>query len=141
VNQQSSYQWRWKYQDMGLAELRRLKQLEEENRKLKRLVADLSLDKRMLQAVLAKNREPDAQAGTGALALYPVHGRHREPCIGAVHGMEAGVDRRSWVKCVCRVSDTDGSDRGSLRMATVNTKNSVHKIGGRSSSTREAKLV
>jgi len=39
---------------MGVAELRRLKQLEEENRKLKRLVADLSLDKAMLQDVLSK---------------------------------------------------------------------------------------
>jgi putative transposase len=39
---------------MGVAELRRLRQLEEENRKLKRLVADLSLDKAMLQDVLSK---------------------------------------------------------------------------------------
>ena len=39
---------------MGVAELRRLKQLEEENKKLKRLVADLSLDKAMLQDVLSK---------------------------------------------------------------------------------------
>jgi putative transposase len=38
-----------------VAELRRLKQLEEENRKLKQLVADLSLDKKMLQDVLSKN--------------------------------------------------------------------------------------
>jgi hypothetical protein len=39
---------------LGPSELRRLKQLEEENAKLKRLVADLSLDKAMLQDVLAK---------------------------------------------------------------------------------------
>ncbi len=39
---------------MGTAEIRRLKQLEEENAKLKRLVADLSLDKTMLQDVLRK---------------------------------------------------------------------------------------
>ena len=41
---------------MGVAELRRLRQLEEENQKLKQLVADLSLDKKMLQDVLAKKR-------------------------------------------------------------------------------------
>ena len=40
------------YAGMGVAELRRLKQLEEENRKLKQLVADLSLDKIMLQDVI-----------------------------------------------------------------------------------------
>ena len=39
---------------MGMSELRRLKQLEEENRKLKQMVADLSLDKHMLQEVLTK---------------------------------------------------------------------------------------
>jgi len=40
--------------DPGVSELRRLKQLEEENRRLKRMVADLSLDKQMLQDVLSK---------------------------------------------------------------------------------------
>jgi putative transposase len=39
---------------MGVGELRRLKQLEEENRKLKQLVADLSLDKHILQEVVRK---------------------------------------------------------------------------------------
>ncbi|GAM52595.1 hypothetical protein EBME_1058 [bacterium endosymbiont of Mortierella elongata FMR23-6] len=43
-----------KYGGLGPSELRRLKQLEEENSKLKRLVADLSLDKAMLQDVLSK---------------------------------------------------------------------------------------
>jgi hypothetical protein len=42
------------YAGMGVAELRRLEQLEEENKRFRRLVADLSLDKRMLQDVLAK---------------------------------------------------------------------------------------
>ena len=40
---------------MGVSEIRRLKQLEEENTKLKRLVADLTLDKTMLQDALRKN--------------------------------------------------------------------------------------
>lgn len=46
--------WRKKYAGLGPSELKRLKQLEEENGKLKRLVADLSLDKAMLQDVLAR---------------------------------------------------------------------------------------
>jgi putative transposase len=47
---------RWKKQlaGMGVVEIRRLKQLEEENAKLKRLVADLSLDKTMLQDVVRR---------------------------------------------------------------------------------------
>lgn len=54
VSQQSFYQWRRKYQGMGTGELRRLRLLEDENRKLKKLVADLSLDKHMLQEVISK---------------------------------------------------------------------------------------
>jgi putative transposase len=54
VSEASFYRWKKKFAGMGVVELRRLKQLEEENRKLKRLVADLSLDKAMLQDVLSK---------------------------------------------------------------------------------------
>ena len=54
ITEQTFYRWKKEYGGMGIAELRRLKQLEEENRKLKQLVADLSLDKRMLQDVLGK---------------------------------------------------------------------------------------
>ncbi len=48
------YNWKKKYGALGVSELRRLKQLEEENRQLKKLVADLSLDKQMLQDVITK---------------------------------------------------------------------------------------
>ena len=54
ISEQTFYRWKRKYSGMGPSEVRRLKQLEEENRKLKRLVADLSLDKAMLQDVLSR---------------------------------------------------------------------------------------
>ena len=54
VSQATFYAWRKKYGGLGIAELRRLKQLESENRRLKQLVADLSLDKEMLQEVIKK---------------------------------------------------------------------------------------
>jgi putative transposase len=54
ISQQTFYQWRRKYHGVGVAELRRMRQLEEENRKLKQLVADLSLDRHMLQEVISK---------------------------------------------------------------------------------------
>jgi putative transposase len=54
VSEPTFYRWKKKYSGMGVSEVRRLKQLEEENAKLKRLVADLSLDKAMLQDVLRK---------------------------------------------------------------------------------------
>ena len=48
------YVWRKKYASLGVSELRRLRQLEDENGRLKRLVADLTLDKHILQEVIAK---------------------------------------------------------------------------------------
>jgi putative transposase len=54
ISEQSFYRWKRKYEGMGVAELRRLRQLEEENRKLTKLVADLALDKHILQEVLQK---------------------------------------------------------------------------------------
>jgi putative transposase len=54
ISDATFYVWRKKYGGVGPSELRRLRQLEEENRKLKQIVADLSLDKAMLQAVVAR---------------------------------------------------------------------------------------
>jgi putative transposase len=54
ITEQTFYRWRKKYGGLEASELRQMKQLEEENRKLKQLVADLSLDKIMLQDVLSK---------------------------------------------------------------------------------------
>jgi len=54
ISDATFYIWKKKYGGLGISELRRLKQLEDDNRQLKKLVADLSLDKQMLQDVLAK---------------------------------------------------------------------------------------
>ncbi|ADB36197.1 transposase IS3/IS911 family protein [Spirosoma linguale DSM 74] len=54
ISEATFYNWKKKYGGLGVAELHRLRQLEEENRQLKQLVADLSLDKQMLQDVLKK---------------------------------------------------------------------------------------
>jgi len=54
LTEQTFYRWKKKYDGMLPSDLRRMRQLEEENRQLKKLVADLSLDKQMLQDVLSK---------------------------------------------------------------------------------------
>jgi putative transposase len=54
ISDATFYNWRKRYGGMMPSEVRKLRQIEEENAKLKRLVADLSLDKAMLQDVLAK---------------------------------------------------------------------------------------
>ena len=54
VTEQTFYRWRRKYAGLGVTELRELKQLKEENRRLKGLVADLTLDRSILQEALRK---------------------------------------------------------------------------------------
>ena len=54
VSEATFYAWKKRYVGMGVAELRRVRQLEDENRRLKPVVADLTLDKQMLQEVLQK---------------------------------------------------------------------------------------
>jgi putative transposase len=54
ISEQTFYRWKKQYGGLGVAEVRKMKQLEEENRRLKQLVADLSLDKAMLQDVVRK---------------------------------------------------------------------------------------
>jgi putative transposase len=54
VSSQAFYSWKRRYAGLGLSEMRELRQLREENGKLKTLVADLTLDKHILQEVLSK---------------------------------------------------------------------------------------
>jgi len=54
ISQQTFYRWRSKFGELSPSEVRRLKSLEDENRRLKQIVADLSLDKEILQDALKK---------------------------------------------------------------------------------------
>ncbi|WP_454880375.1 transposase [Sphingobacterium detergens] len=58
VSQATFFNWKKKYGGLGVPELRKLRQLEEENAQLKKLVADLSFDKQMLQDVIKKVVKP-----------------------------------------------------------------------------------
>ena len=55
ISEATFYAWKKKYAHLGASELRRLRELEDENARLKRLVADLTLDKHMLTEALRKN--------------------------------------------------------------------------------------
>jgi putative transposase len=54
ITQQTFYRWKSKYGGLDVSEMRRLRQLEDENRKLKHVVAELTLDNRALKEVLTK---------------------------------------------------------------------------------------
>lgn len=55
ISEQTFYRWKSKFGGMDVNEAKRLKQLEEENRRLKEMVADLSLDNKILKDVISKN--------------------------------------------------------------------------------------
>ena len=65
ISEATYYNWKKKYGGLGISELRRLRQLEEENSQLKKLVADLSLDKQILQDVLKKSSEASPKTWVG----------------------------------------------------------------------------
>ena len=67
VTETTFYRWKKKYGGLGVTELRELRQLREENRKLKQVVADLTLDKHILNDALKKNGEPGAPQGRCAV--------------------------------------------------------------------------
>jgi putative transposase len=70
VAEATFYRWKKVCAGMGISEIRRLKQLEDDNAKLKRLVADLTLDKTMLQDVLRK--KSDARLSPRSRAPFAV---------------------------------------------------------------------
>ena len=72
VAEQTFYRWKKQYGGLQPAEARELKQLREENTKLKKVVADLSLDKAMLQDVVKKTGEDRATTSGGSLTAWPL---------------------------------------------------------------------
>lgn len=80
ITEQTFYRWKKKFAGMGVAELRRLRQLEEENRKLKQLVADLTLDKHILQEVLSKKYEAGSKTPASETDLCWFQDQH-SPCL------------------------------------------------------------
>ena len=54
ISEQTYYVWKRQYAGLGISEVRELRQLRDENGRLKRLVADLSLDRQILQEIVAK---------------------------------------------------------------------------------------
>ncbi len=113
VSEATFYNWKKKYGGLGPAELRRLRQLEEENLRLKQIVADLTLDKQLLRDVLKK----------AEVSAAPRVGRH---VVGGVPGLgtqglrdgAAGAHRLSLPRAAARRSGgtatapRDGRDAG-----------------------------
>jgi putative transposase len=63
ISEATFYIWKKKYGHLGASKVRRLRQLEEENARLKRVVADLTLDKNILQDIIRKKADADTPPG------------------------------------------------------------------------------
>ena len=77
ISEATFYAWKKKYAHLGVSELRRLRQIEEENTRLKRLVADLSLDKHMLSEALRKKSDARTAPRAGWLVSSYLPGQLR----------------------------------------------------------------
>lgn len=111
ISEQPFYVWKRKYAGLGLSELRELRQLRDENVKLKRLVAARSLDRHMLQEIIRKNlydlgtgarwragrKRPTRSVNAGSRGCCPWHG---PPCAIraiAILGRRYGCAFGSWL--------------------------------------------
>ena len=96
VSEATFYRWKKKFGGLGVPELRELRQLREENRKLKQVVADLSLDRHILSEAVKKSGKPSAQAGCGALGEDGLSG-FRAPGLSSARGgpLDGPVPERS----------------------------------------------
>ena len=99
ISEQTFYRWKKVYGGLGVGELRRLKQLEDENRQLNQLVADLSLDKHILQDVLSKSSDAWTTARARVRPGVPCRerkagllGAGRRAVVGALYLAQAGSD-------------------------------------------------
>ena len=80
ISKATFYSWKKKYSGLGPVELRRLRQLEEENAQLKRIVADLTLDKQILQDVLKAARKVRQRRQLASLLLAEYRVSERRAC-------------------------------------------------------------
>ena len=88
ISEATYYNWRKKYAGLMPSEMKRLRQLEDENAKLKRLVADLSLDKAMLQDVVSRSRRRPNEVRPTLCGLI---GDASWSIMSAVHGRSASA--------------------------------------------------
>jgi putative transposase len=85
ISEATFYNWKAKYAGMTVSEARRLKELEAENSKLKRLLADAELDKAALKIFSAENGEPAGEARSG-------HGANERAQLRCDARVRAGAD-------------------------------------------------
>jgi len=106
ISEATFYVWKKKYTSLGVSELRKLRQLEAENARLKHVVANLTLDKHILQEVIAKISEADAPQGNHRLDPQAIPGQCGESVSARAHQSRGLVPQaqpgiKARCACVC----------------------------------------
>lgn len=101
ISRQNFYRWKEKCGRLDASEVRRLKVLEEENKKLKDLETDLRLGKQILQEVLSKNDKAGWSSRAGPRGSRPVSARHIGLCGLLVRTSVTRPDETSRLSCKC----------------------------------------
>ena len=124
VSEQTFYRWRQKYGGMEVSEAKKLRDLERENGELKKMVAELSLDSRMLKELNEKNGEPGGSASRSGAPGGHVRGQRAGPArwsesLAAPNVSRQAVSRkRSWWRGFTSYrSITGASDTGRSSIA------------------------
>jgi putative transposase len=118
ISEQTLYRWKKQYKGLKTDQIRLCKQLQEENARLKRLVAELTLDKTMLQDVLAKNCDALAAPPGGAVSEHDLPGE-RAACLscGASSGLYLSLRQYAGASDGAAPANAgDRADAGSLRL-------------------------
>lgn len=97
IHENTFFTWKRRFGGLGTREIRELRQLREENAKLKSIVADLSLDRKMLQEIIAKNCKAGASARARRLSDRDLRYR-RSPSVrrDQVQSRDVLLQVRSW---------------------------------------------
>jgi putative transposase len=116
ISEATFYNWKKKYGGLGVTELRELRMLKDENARLKKMVADLSLDKEMLQDVIKKSFETSPKEGVGITLVSSVQDI-RTQILQVVDDSSFGLLLQSSQKgrcCPSRPSSGDSRNTGSV---------------------------
>jgi len=136
ITEQTFYRWKRKFGGLGPSELRKLRMLEEETRRLKKLVADLSLDKAMLQEVIEKNYEGRSEAASHRLHARQLSGQRTSSLSGLAldsFELQAEVDSEGSSGSSAKDSRSRGKPR-SLRLPPDPHLAPTRRIQGRQGS-------
>jgi putative transposase len=134
ISDATFYIWKKKYSGLGLSELRELRQLREENGKLKRLVADLSLDRHILQEIVQKSCKAPSAAGAWAMDTSGLCAE-RTPGGGADEGHSkdfAIPEPTTSSGCSADAAARAGDEPGAFRISKANSDLEKRRLAGQS---------